>query len=165
VDTGWIADKSETLVSNILTIWGMANNLGVCSTDDTSCSPKQTSNLQPNVVSDRTDVYTLSMNYDSEKVDLLHFPNGGFGIAARNAEGKWINAVDMNFGGIKKFVAGPWKSNYELGTYGVDPITKTAWAVINYNGDFAVAKCESCLTRGERKIGTRSSLIRLHPRE
>jgi hypothetical protein len=28
---------------------------------------------------------------------------------------------------------------YGLGTYGVDTKTKTAWAVINYNGEFAVA--------------------------
>ena len=40
---------------------------------------------------------------------------------------------------IKKFVVGPWKAEYGLGTYGVDPKTNTAWAVINYNSDFAVA--------------------------
>ncbi len=44
----------------------------------------------------------------------------------------------MNQGGVKKYVAGPWKSGYELGTYGFDPKTNTAWAVINYTGDFAV---------------------------
>jgi hypothetical protein len=26
-----------------------------------------------------------------------------------------------------------------LGTYGVDQKTKTAWAVINYQGDFSIA--------------------------
>ena len=26
-----------------------------------------------------------------------------------------------------------------MGTYGVDPRSKTAWAVLNYNADFAVA--------------------------
>jgi hypothetical protein len=45
----------------------------------------------------------------------------------------------MNFGGAKKFVLGPWKSDYGLGTYGIDLKTHTAWAVINYNADFAVA--------------------------
>jgi hypothetical protein len=30
-----------------------------------------------------------------------------------------------------------------LGTYGLDPNTNTAWAVINYNGDFAVAGFEN----------------------
>jgi hypothetical protein len=46
----------------------------------------------------------------------------------------------MNFRGTKRFVKGPWKPAYGLGTYGVDPKTKTAWAVINFNGDFAVAR-------------------------
>jgi hypothetical protein len=36
-------------------------------------------------------------------------------------------------------VNGPWQSSYGLGTYGVDASTSTAWAVINYNGDFVVA--------------------------
>ena len=35
---------------------------------------------------------------------------------------------------------GPWKPGYDLGTYGVDPGTKTAWAVLDYNADFAVAR-------------------------
>lgn len=35
---------------------------------------------------------------------------------------------------------GPDKPSYPLGTYGVDTRTKTAWAVINYDGDFAVAR-------------------------
>ena len=46
----------------------------------------------------------------------------------------------MNIGGTKQFVVGPWEPGYGLGTYGVDPSSKTAWAVVNYNGDFAVAR-------------------------
>jgi hypothetical protein len=46
----------------------------------------------------------------------------------------------LNTGGTKKFVAGPWQSSYSLGTYGVDTVSKTAWAVINSNGQFAVAR-------------------------
>jgi hypothetical protein len=65
---------------------------------------------------------------------------GLFGLVTKNAQGNWINAVDKNFGGKKKFVYGPGLSDYELGTYGVDPHTKTVWAVINYNGDFAAAR-------------------------
>ena len=53
--------------------------------------------------------------------------------------GNWVNAVDFNIGGTKQFVLGPWNASYGLGTYGVDQKTKTAWAVINYQGDFAVA--------------------------
>ena len=65
---------------------------------------------------------------------------GKFGLATTTANGTWVNAVDMNYGGTRKFVYGPWSSEYKLGTYGVDPSTNTAWAVINYNSDFAVAQ-------------------------
>jgi len=37
-------------------------------------------------------------------------------------------------------VSGPWAPGYALGTTGLDPSTKTVWAVINYNGDFAVGR-------------------------
>ena len=57
-----------------------------------------------------------------------------------DANGAWVNAVNLNTGGTKKFVAGPWQFGYGLGTYGVDPVSKTAWAVINSNGEFAVAR-------------------------
>jgi hypothetical protein len=61
------------------------------------------------------------------------------GLATKDEDGDWVNAVDMNFGGTKKFVLGPWKPGYELGTYGIDLKKHIAWAVINYTGDFAVA--------------------------
>jgi hypothetical protein len=110
VDTGW-ADKNSNSASSILTLWGMAD-----------------------LNSDRTDVYTLSLTSAS-----MGAPGKAlFTLATKDAKGKWVNAVDMNQGGAKKHVAGPWKSGYALGTYGFDPKTNTAWAVINYAGDFAV---------------------------
>jgi hypothetical protein len=108
--------KKNVLASDIFTLWGMAD-LG----------------------SEQTDTYVLSMSFDKQ-APREHFGNGGFGIATRDDDGKWVNAVDMNSGGTTKFVKGQWKSGYALGTYGVDASTKTAWAVINYNGDFAVAR-------------------------
>jgi hypothetical protein len=62
------------------------------------------------------------------------------GIASIDAEGKWVNAVDLNFGGIKRFVSGPYKPGYGLGAWGFDPTTSNAWAVLNYNADFAVVE-------------------------
>lgn len=114
VDTGW-APADEGLASDILTLWGMAD-LGT----------------------EQTDTFVLLMTFDKE-APRQQFGNGGFGIATRDEDGNWVNAVDMNFGGVTKFVKGPWNSSYPLGTYGVDASTKTAWAVINYNADFAVA--------------------------
>lgn len=70
----------------------------------------------------------------------MRLGKGGFGIATRDDRGNWVDAVDMNTGGTKKFVSGPWNAGYGLGTYGVDPETRTAWAVLNRTGDFAVAR-------------------------
>lgn len=80
--------------------------------------------------SKQTDIYTLSLKGKSSVKNA---------VLASKSKGKWVNAVDKNQGGTKKFVAGPWKNGYELGTYGFDAKTNTAWAVINYNGSFAVA--------------------------
>ena len=123
VDTGWMPKTVETpktdqdTASDILSLWGMAD-LGRVDTD----------------------VFTLSMNYDAKKSRPEHLGEGLFGLATRDADGNWTNAVDKNIGGPKKFVMGAWKPGYELGTYGIDPGTHTAWAVINYNSDFAVAR-------------------------
>lgn len=116
VETGW-SPRTHDTSSDILSLWGMANNLG----------------------SAETDVYTLSMSYDPKGMGDGQLKNGFFGLATQDDDGNWTNAVDMNFSGSKKFVMGPWDPSYKLGTYGFDPSTHTAWAVINYNSDFAVA--------------------------
>jgi hypothetical protein len=114
VNTGW-APAEAGLASDILTLWGMAD-LG----------------------SEQTDTFVLSLSFDKQD-PRQQLGNGGFGIAARGADGQWGNVVDKNFGGdAPQFVMGPWNPSYGLNTYGVDPSTKTAWAVINHAGDFAV---------------------------
>jgi hypothetical protein len=124
VDTGWTPIERCLgrfryfgLASNVLTLWGM-DDLG----------------------SPQSDAYTLSMSYDGKRVNLIDLLTGDFGIASVGADGKVVNAVDLNVGGSKQFVAGPWKPGYPLGTYGVDRKTRTAWAVINHDGEFAVAR-------------------------
>jgi hypothetical protein len=114
----WFLNRchSEMPASDVLTLWGMTE-----------------------VGSDQADVYTLSMSYDRHRLLPIQLGKGLLGLATRDEDGEWVNAVDMNSGGTKKFVLGPWKPGYELGTYGIDLKTHTAWAVINYAGDFAVA--------------------------
>ena len=116
VDTGWTSDtRRDEISSNILTLWGMAP-LGTTTTD----------------------TYVLSMSFDSGKGGHDGFANLGV-LATRDAKGRWVNAVDRNAGGgVERFVVGPWQPQDTLGTYGVDPKTDTAWAVINYDGSFAV---------------------------
>ncbi len=116
VDTGWTHQTCAT-ASDILSIWGMATTLG----------------------SSQTGTYTLSMSYGRGDVKHADLEGGKFGLATTTANGTWVNAVDMNYGGTRKFVYGPWSSEYKLGTYGVDPGSHTVWAVINYNADFAAA--------------------------
>ncbi len=120
VNTGWKADECDALASDIFYLWGMGQKLG----------------------SDATDTFVLSLSYDKAPRQA---GNGGFGIAIRDEHGNWINAVDQNTGGKKKFVHGPWKSSYTLGTYGVDTSAKTAWAVLNVNGQFAVSQDLECI--------------------
>ena len=87
-----------------------------------------------------TDTYTLSLSYEPSKAIPQHLGKGLFGLATKDGDGNWINAVDKIDGVTKQFVKGAWKDDYPLGTYGVDASKKTAWAVINYDGDFAVAR-------------------------
>ena len=89
---------------------------------------------------EETDEYVLSISYDPAGIKQEDINKGLFGLVAKSADGKWINAVDRNFGGNRKFVAGPWKKGYALGTYGVDSNRKIVWAVINFNGEFAAAR-------------------------
>ena len=116
VDMGW-SPKTQDINSDILALWGMADL-------DTG----------------QTEVFTLSLSYDHNGVDREKLKRGLFGMVTKDAQGNWVNAVDKNFGGKKKFVYGRWLPGYELGTYGVDPHTKTVWAVINYNSDFAASR-------------------------
>ena len=111
VDTGWTARgrTDKRLKSNILTLWGLAD-LG----------------------SSHTDTYALAM---TSKGNLTR--GAGF-LATRNARGTWVNAVDLNTGGAKRYVRGPWRPAYGLGTYGFDPSTHRWWAVLDHSGQFAV---------------------------
>jgi hypothetical protein len=117
VATGWMPSINDPVASDILTLWGMSD-LG----------------------REQTDVYTLSMTYDHKSSSSLYPDQATFAIATRDANGKWVNAVNVNDGGTGRFVVGPWKQGYKLGTYGFDPSTHTAWAVINHNGIFAVVR-------------------------
>lgn len=137
VNTGWSspAPADDAAASNVLSLWGLADNLALW--DDPSRGLDLVGLLPNADESGRSDTYVLSMSYRNPPV---HLGNGGFGIASKDGNGKWINAVDGNFGGTTRFVVSPWHPSYELGAYGVDPVRKTAWAVINYDGDFVVAR-------------------------
>ena len=133
VYTGW---QDESCVygaaSNVLTLWGLEDNLSLYSSED-----PQTIYMPNSDESMDTDIYTLSMTYNPRKVRRSKLARGKFGISAKDSDGNWVNAVDLNSQGASTFVYGPWKSSYGIGTWGVDPSTATAWAVINHCGEFA----------------------------
>jgi hypothetical protein len=141
VNTGWSDPaQADAAASKVLSLWGMVDNLSLW--DDPNRGLDLVG-LFPNAAeSKESDIYTLSLTYDDRRVKGLHLGNGGFRLATRDAEGKWVNAVEKNFGGAERFINGPWNTGYELGTYGVDPSTKTAWAVVNHEGDFAVVRLD-----------------------
>lgn len=115
VETGWVKNPDcNVLKSDIFSIWGMSE-LGM---------------------NNRTDIYVLSISFEAGNAQSI---KKGKSCIATFANGKWVNAVGENFGGKKKFILGKYRPEYGLGTYGIDPKTKTAWAVLNYNADFAVA--------------------------
>ncbi len=128
VDTGWVdidrwrekhpvhkKSPGLDLASNILKLQGMTD-----------------------LASEPTDTYALSLSYDRHRLLPAQLEKGLLSLATRDELGRWIDAVDKNTGGTKKFVLGPYRSGYGLGTYGVDLKTQTVWAVINHVGDFAV---------------------------
>ena len=61
--------------------------------------------------------------------------------------GKWVNAVNGNFGSNNDdFVGvGAWNGDTTVGDWGVNTVNHTAWAVVNYDGDFAVVPEPSAL--------------------
>jgi hypothetical protein len=113
VTTGWTAGGTDRLVSDILSLHGMSALDG-----------------------GQTDQYVLSMSYPGKRLGNVKQQKPV--MLARTADGNWVNAATLNFGGAPAFVAGAYTTSSALGTYGIDPQTQTAWAVLNYNGDFAV---------------------------
>ena len=134
VETGWVKNPvPDKLKSDILSLWGMAE------LDSAG----------------RTDAYVLSMSSQYMK-NFSSKENGALFIATF-VDGKWVNAVDENFGGAENFVSGKYKPEYALGTYGYDRKNKSVWAVLNYNADFVLA------TEKEKGLSENSIVSRFVP--
>lgn len=111
ITTGWQSkrDAASNLRSDVFTLWGMANQIG----------------------SGESDMYTLSLSYSGELT-------GPLSLVTKDENGDWVGATSTNFSSEQKFVVGPHKSSYGIGTYGIDTEKKTVWAVLNHGGEFAV---------------------------
>jgi len=127
VKTGW-KEMPAGAASAVLKLWGLDNNLDLWNAGLSGQLPNSDADYV-------TDTYVLSLSYDATLVRPTQLGTG-FCLAAKDANGNWVNAVDLNEGGTKKLVIGRWKSGYVLGTYGVDPSTHTVWAVLNRDGEY-----------------------------
>jgi hypothetical protein len=112
VDTGW--SPANGTASDVLTLWGTSE-----------------------IGSNQTDTVAISLSYNPALVTPAQAVSGAFYLAGKDAFGHWVNAVDLNAGGVRHFVYGSYSSSYPLGTYGVDAGSHTVWAVVNHSGDFA----------------------------
>lgn len=125
VNTGWTPKPAgdKKILSDIFSLWGM-EQLG----------------------SDSPDTYVLEMSYVDrrEKGRGKKLGNAGYRLSTLDKNGHWVNAVKLNVGQKnaknQKFIKGPWKPGYKLGTYGIDMANGTVWAVINYDADFAATQ-------------------------
>lgn len=130
--SAWWADKNTVrnadAISDVITIVG-ASSAAIQENHDTV-------SYNPN------DVMGIQLSFDRKlslsASDLNH--GRTITVCVRDEDGRWVNAVDANFGGTKNFVYGPYDPTAPLGTYGVDNVNKIAWAVVNHDSDFAVIR-------------------------
>jgi hypothetical protein len=126
----WWADKSTVAnaISDVVTVVGAASAAIKENHDSNTNNPNDPIGIQlsfdPSISLSRSDLNQGRM----------------IAVNVRDEDGNWVNAVDANFGGTKRFVYGPYNAAFPLGTYGVDNVNKVAWAVVNHDSDFAVIK-------------------------
>lgn len=128
VKTGW-RDRPAGAASAVLKLWGIADNLSLWNASLDGFLPDSDASIVG-------DPYVLSVSYDSTAVRPTVLRTGRFCLHAKDSDGNWVNAVDGNSISHKVFVYGPWRSGYGLGTHGVDPSTRTVWAVLDRDGEF-----------------------------
>ncbi len=128
----WWADKSTVTnadaISDVVTVLGAASAAIKENHDSNTNNPNDPVGIQlsfdPSVSLSRSDINQGRM----------------VTIKTRDENGDWVDAVDKNFGGAKRFVYGPWNKAYPVGTYGIDNSKHIAWAVVNHDSDFAVIR-------------------------
>jgi hypothetical protein len=78
------------------------------------------------------DTYVLEMNYDQSLFDALSFPRGGTALTLGYYDsGAWVLAGTGDD-------LGAYAGQLTVGSWGVDTLTQTAWAVLDHNSEYAV---------------------------
>jgi hypothetical protein len=131
VNTGWSESPAGgSTRSNVLTLWGLADNLVLHDPDLKGSLPDRNESRV-------ADTYALALSFDARGLDTSLLKRGRLVLASRDAAGDWVPAVKNNAGGASTFNYGPWRADYTLGAYGVDPSSNQVWAVVNHEGEFA----------------------------
>lgn len=85
------------------------------------------------------DLVVLQLSYDDA---LVTGDEAELRLGWLNELGQWVNAIDGNSdsGASSTFVVGAYDSglHFALGTWGVDTVGNTVWAVIDHNSTFGV---------------------------
>ena len=89
-----------------------------------------------------SDIYVIQINYDDSSLGGLEaeiVADEKLRLAWMNG-GKWVNAVEGNSDGTPTMNLGAYNplTDFALGNWGVDIDANNVWAVLNYNGEFAV---------------------------
>ena len=125
VVTGWTeAERGE--ISPRLHLHGLHHNLALN-------DPELTGQLPAADESDAGSRFVLEI--DGGRTAFR--ADGSYGIAALAEDGTWENAAARG-GAEVRFVRGAADAEAPVGTYGVDPSTKRAWAVLDRGGVFAL---------------------------
>ena len=95
-----------------------------------------------NVTGSGTDTFVLQLTYDQAlAATALGGGNNAMIFWLDPADNTYKLAVLGNSSGTPTFIQGAYDPNvdFQLGYYGVDTATQTAWAVVDHNGNFVVS--------------------------
>jgi len=129
--TAMILSGTASATSRIIADFDTASS---ATNDDARISDVFTLSGVPVVSGSATDIFTLQLSATSVSLSTAYLPY----IAWLDGNNVWVNAVTGNTGGTASFVSGAWNASYGLGTYGLDSINNTVWAVLNHNSEFAI---------------------------
>ena len=131
VNFGW-AERDPGQISDVLWLAGLDDNLD-----------------------GRTVPYALALGFDPAQVDELSKLR-----LMKQTENRWVAIEELIDGARETPIIGPYQKSYELGTFGINPETDRAWAVINREGQFAVGAIPEPATFSLMLIGAHALVRR-----
>ncbi len=87
-----------------------------------------------------TDLFVVQLSYSIEETGEVYvaYYDTTLGEFVSAVSGNSNGGASLLEGGSGSYYVGTWNSAYSLGSYGYDPTTHTAWAVVDHNSDYTV---------------------------